>query len=317
MRLRLALRAPKGRHRISPAATSASRGAGVGLPRARFVPALLVIACCTSPDRADEGLGGPETIVVVDAAGSRVALQEPVRRIVSLVPSATQTLRAIGAAGALVGRTDFDVDAWTASLPSVGGGIGPNLEAIVELRPDLVIRFAGEQDPRTPARLDDLGIRHLAVRPDRVEDILAAATMLGRVTGHEAEAEALRTSIREGLRTIAESAASQPTRRFAYVLGGSPPWVAGPGTYIDEVVSLTGGANVFQDLGALYAAVSPEALRTRDIDVVLVGSEGGFDASLVPGARIELVGDVLEIPGPDVVEAAIRVAAALHGTPRP
>ena len=116
-----------------------------------------------------------------------------------------------------------------------------------------------------------------------------------------------------GLQALATRAAELPRLRVAYVLGGTPPWVSGPGTYIDEIVSLAGGDNVFDDLGALYSAVSPEQLRTRDIDVVLVSGAGTFDARLAPGARVVDVGDALEIPGPGVVDAAYHVAELMHG----
>jgi iron complex transport system substrate-binding protein len=250
---------------------------------------------------------------LVDAAGAHVVLPGPARRVVSLVPSASETLRAMGAEALLIGRTDFDTAPWAARLPSVGGGIEPNLEALVALEPDLVVRFAGEQDPRTPERLDALGIAHIAVRPDRVEDIYVTARLLGRATGHGAAADSLEASIRAGLAAVAGTVRGLERLRVAYVLGGTPPWVAGPGTYIDEIVSLAGGDNVFADLGALYSAVSPEELRIRDIDVVLLSAGATFDRGLTPGTRVELVGDALEIPGPDVVDAAHRVAELLHG----
>ena len=289
----------------------------------------LVLAACAalacrddsagSGDSSDAGAGsasaaaGPDEVRLVDAAGATLVLPRPARRIVSLVPSATETLRAMGVDGVLVGRTDFDTQEWALGLPSVGGGLEPNLEAIVALEPDLVVRFAGEQDPRTPARLDALGVPHLGVRPDRVEDIYRTARLLGEATGHVAAADSLVAALRTGLGTASARARVLPRLRVAYVLGGTPPWVAGPGTYIDEVVALVGGDNVFADLGALYASVSPEELRTREIDVVLLSTRGTYDRSLTPGARVELVGDALEIPGPGVVEAAYHVGALLHG----
>lgn len=251
--------------------------------------------------------------VVVDAAGVEHAFTQPARRIVSLVPSATRTLRAIGADDVLVGRTDFDSYDWVTDRPSVGGGLEPNLEAIVALRPDLVIRFAGEQDPRTAGRLDELGIPHLAVRPDDVEDIYEMTTIIGQATGHASAADSLVESIRAGLAELARTVADWPRYRVAYVLGGSPPWVAGPGTYIDEVISLVGGENAFGDIDALYSGVSPEEFRTRDIDVVLISAVGDFDESLAPGARVEVIGGALDVPGPGIVDAAREVARKLHG----
>ena len=291
----------------------------VGLMRTPIAPAAvwlcasLISASCAPEQPSDQADGAVQAIRVTDASGAEVALAGPARRIVSLVPSATQTLRSIGADGALVGRTDFDRDAWSRALPSVGGGIEPNLESIVALQPDLVIRFGGSQDPRTPRRLDELGIEHLAVRPDHLEDIYRTAAILGVVTGHEEAADSLVESIRRGLLELSAKAATLPRVRVAYVLGGTPPFVSGPGTYIDEIVSLVGGDNVFRDLTVLYSSVSPEQLLTRDIEVVLYSGTATFDLRLAPGARLANVGDLLEIPGPDVVEAAYRVAELLHG----
>jgi iron complex transport system substrate-binding protein len=267
------------------------------------------------PDDAGGRRGELDSIVVIDAEDRRLALPAPARRIVSLVPSATATLRAIGAGQTLVARTDFDRAEWAAGLPSVGGGLEPSLETIVALQPDLVVRFGGEQDPRTRARLEELSIPFLSVRPDGLADIFRTAELLGAVTGRISAADSLVRSLRDGLGKASEAVATLPPVRVAYVLGGSPPWVAGPGTYIDEVLSLIGGSNVFADLGALYSAVSVEELRTRAIDVVLVSAPGQYDETLTPDARTVVIGDALDIPGPDVVEAALRVAELLHGRP--
>lgn len=268
-----------------------------------------------TPDRASAG--SPGSVQVVDATGTLVTLPAPARRIVSLVPSVTQMLHALGAGSTLVGRTDYDSEPWTQSIPSVGGGIEPNFEAVVALRPDLVIGFAGPQDPATPARLQELGIRHIAVRPDHIADIYRTAELLGAVIGRSSEADSLVAAMRHGLGSVADAVAGLTRVRVVYVLGGSPPWVSGPRTYIDEVLSVAGGDNVFDDLNALYSAVSPEQLRSRPVDVVLVSDDVTFDASLTPGARVVRVGEALEIPGPDVVAAARHVAELLHGNRLP
>jgi iron complex transport system substrate-binding protein len=276
---------------------------------------LVLLAWACAPDASNGGRvsGATGAIEFLDAAGVQVMLPAPARRVVSLVPSATETLRAMGRGDVLVGRTDYDTQAWASALPSVGGGLEPNLEAIVALEPDLVVRFAGEQDTRTPTRLADLGVHVMAVRPDRVEDIFRTMELMGTAIADRPAADSLARVVRAGLDEAAATARPLPRLRVAYVLGGSPPWVAGPGTYIDEVVSLMGGDNVFADLGSLYAAVSPEELRARDIDVVLVSAPSGFDASLTPGARVEHIGAALEIPGPGVVDAAYLIGEHIHG----
>jgi iron complex transport system substrate-binding protein len=275
---------------------------------------VLAVAAC----RAGEGEARPDPTgsrTFLDADGREVRLAVPVRRVVSLVPSATLTLDAIGARDVLVARTDFDTASWAASLPSVGGGLEPSIETIVALRPDLVIRFGGPQDARTPARLDELGIPHMSIRPDDIEDVFSTIRLLGRVTGRDGAADSLVTRLRRELDAVRQRAEGLPPVRTAYVLGGDPPWVAGPGTYVDEIIRLAGGVNVFSDLGSLYAAVSPEEMVARDIDVVLLQKGSTFDRRLVDGAHIVEVGGALELPGPAVVEAAREVAHALRGSP--
>ena len=176
---------------------------------------------------------------------------------------ATEALLAMGRASHLVGRTDYDRLPELTDLPSVGGGLQPNLEILVSLDLDLVIRFAGESDLATAERLTELGIAHFAVQPDGIDDVLGIIGDLGRITGAADAADAMLREIRDTLDEVARRVATFPELRVAYLLGGDPPWVAGPGTYIDELMTVAGGKNVFDDLGPLYAPVSMESLLDR------------------------------------------------------
>jgi iron complex transport system substrate-binding protein len=284
----------------------------------RWVAALFAVVCagwtaaCAS-ENAPGGSADSAAVTLVDAAGRSVAFPEPARRVISLVPSTTQTIQALGRIDVLAGRTDYDTASWVAGMPSVGGGLEPSMEAVVALDPDLVIHFFGEQDTRTPARLDELGIRRLAVRPDRLEDIYRTVDLVGRAIGEGARADALVAEIREGLAAASARVSGLPRVRYVYLIGDTPPWAAGPGTFIDDVLSLMGGDNAFADLDALYAVVSPEQLRRREIDVVLLSGGQTFDASLTPAARVEHIGPALDGPGPGVVEEAYTVGELLHG----
>jgi iron complex transport system substrate-binding protein len=103
----------------------------------------------------------------------------------------------------------------------------------------------------------------------------------------------------------------RPRVRVAYILGGSPPWVAGPGTFIDELLTAAGGENSFSDLGALYGPVSPEEFLVREIDLLLAPEGGEFS---LPSVRVPLVrvSPALELPGPDLAREAWRLAEILH-----
>lgn len=298
--------------------------------RLLLLPLLAALAACGDPGGAgasDSAVGsedpGPSPdpsghpVQVVDASGRTVTLEAPARRVVSLVPSATLTLDALGARDVLVGRTDFDTVSWAAHLPSVGGGLEPNLEAVVALAPDLVVRFAGEQDPETPRRLDGLGVPHVAVKPDGIADVLDVFRILGTLTGRSAAADSAARALEARLDSVRTAWAGGASPRVAYVLGGSPPWVAGPGTYIQELIELAGGENAFADLGSRYASVSPEEFVARELDVILVDRPGDLPTRLAGGVPVREVSGVLELPGPGIARAAAEVARLIHGPAPP
>jgi iron complex transport system substrate-binding protein len=293
------------------------RADGVTL-RSRLPVALLALLlpwaapACSRPDGSQEGVAAGGGISLIDADGRRIHLPRPAVRVLSLVPSATQTLAALGAESLVVARTDHDTVSWAQALPSVGGGLQPSLEAIVAARPDLVIRFAGPQDTRTPAALDELGILHVGIRPDRISGALDAIRLLGEATGQDAAADSLVRHLQSGLDSVRAAAAGRARVRVAYVLGGDPPWVAGPGTYIQELLELAGGENAFADLGSLYAAVSVEEFLARRVDLIITPDAGRLDPRMAAGSRVAEVGDALEFPGPGVAEAARTVAGLLR-----
>lgn len=281
----------------------------------------LVAACGERPQPGGDGRpstsAAESTLQVADAEGRTVALPAPARRVVSLVPSITSTVVALGAGDRLVGRTDFDTEAAVLELPTVGGGLGPDLESLAALDPDLVIRFAGESDRATPDRLDDLGIPHLAVRPDRVADVFTIVEWVGRLLALDDEAAELNARLQGQLDAVRAEVSGRAPVQAAWLMGGSPPWTAGEGTYIDELITLAGGVNALGDVGALYGAVSPEVVATREIEVVLLSEGAEVDARLLEGRRVVRLPSSVQQPGPGLGDAARAVADALHGVDRP
>ena len=277
-----------------------------------------LVGCDTfSSQQAAGGAGEPEDspagypIQLIDAAGTRHTFQAAPRRIVSLVPSATEALLEMGVANHLAGRTDYDRMPELSGLPSVGGGLQPNLEILVSLDLDLVIRFAGDSDLATAERLTDLGTPHFAVQPDGIDDVLTIIGDLGRIMGETEAADLVLREIRDTLDDVARRVAELPEPRVVYLLGGDPPWVAGPGTYIDELMTVAGGNNVFDDLGPLYAPVSMEALLARELDLILL-PEGLAPPPLLAHVRSAALPASVEIPGPGLGRAARDIARLIH-----
>ncbi len=280
----------------------------------------IVLLSCTEhePEQPRDPVDEPsgQAIRLTDDAGALHELPQPPARIVSLVPAATEIIIALGEEDRLVARTDFDTTSVLHALPSVGGGLEPNIERLLSLAPALVIRFDARSDPTTPERLDRAGIPHFAVGPERIEDIRRTVRNLGTLVGRkELSEEQIRNMDRE-LSDVRAAVAGRPPRRVAYLLGGSPPWVAGSGTFVDEILTAAGGENVFDDLPARYAEVSLETLVSRDIEIILV-VEGEPLPSGIALDRVERVSTLTRSPGLRLAEAARELARLLHPTALP
>ena len=253
-----------------------------------------------------------QDIRLLDASGDTLVLAKRPTRIIALIPSVNQVIVDLGATELLVGRTDYDSLSVLASLPSVGGGIGANLETMIALAPELVIGFHGASDARTRDRLQALGIPHLGVRPDGILDVRAIIEQVGQITGRETQAAAMVRAMDAQLDSVRAAVAGLPPVQAGYLLGGTPPLAAGPGTFLEELLTLAGATNVFGDLTELYAPVSAETILARQIDVLLLTEGAEVDARLLEGRRIVRIPSWVQVPGPALAEAAWLVARGIH-----
>jgi ABC-type Fe3+-hydroxamate transport system substrate-binding protein len=197
-------------------------------------------------------------------------------RIVSLCPSITETLAGIGALPSLVGVTRYCVrpKGLLASLARVGGMKTPDLERIVDLRPDLVLANEEENRREDVVALRARGIAVDVTFPRSVADVPAAVRHWGSLLSAdiEAEAEALAVGIEEELRSLEGEAA--PARfSYAYWIWKDPWMTVNDDTYVADLLRLAGGANVFGRNAARYPTVSPQDALSRGAEVCFFASE--------------------------------------------
>jgi len=219
---------------------------------------------------------------LVDDLGHAVALAGPARRIVSLSPSTTELLFAIGAGGSVVGRTrwcDFPPEA--ATVPSVGDGLNPNLELVLSRSPEVVILYASPSNQAAITRLDGLGVASASVRLDRLDDLPRVARLLGRLTGTSARADSLAARFAAELDS-ARAARTPPAHRVVVVAWDNPPVVIGAGSYLTELLELAGARNVFDDVVQPSVQTGIEVIAARDPDMLLVLGEGVPDFARRP-----------------------------------
>jgi iron complex transport system substrate-binding protein len=273
---------------------------------------------------------GPQRVaglLLVDADGRTLRLARPATRIVSLVPSATETLVALHAAGQLVGRTTYDTASAVRRLPLVGGGVDPNTEQLVALRPDLVVAWEGGRNGRVRRDLEAAGIPVFAVRAVDTADVFRNIDELGRLSGQDITATALQTRLRRELAAVAASVAGRRRPTVFYVVWNNPPMTAGPQTFIGQILSLAGGASVFGDLTDPWPTVGLEDVVRRQPDVVVLPTgemshdnvaqlkalPGWSDIRAIRAGRVvRLPADLLNRPGPQVAVAARALRDALH-----
>ena len=202
--------------------------------------------------------------------GDRPSAPPPAHRIVSLAPSSTELLFALGAGDQVVGRTTWcRYPPAALRVPDVGDGLNPNVEAIAARHPDLVVLYRSQLNQTAAAQLARLGIPSVILAQDRLEDIARAAHELGRLTGRQGAGDSIGAALEALLRTPPPA----PIMRVAFVVWDNPPMVIGGGSYLDQLATLAGGANVFHDLGAASATVSIETIVARNPDAILVLSD--------------------------------------------
>ncbi len=204
-------------------------------------------------------------VAVTDDAGRRVTLAAPARRVVSLLPSFTEILFAIGAGDRLVGRTTWcDYPPAALAVPSVGDGMPPSVEAVAARHPDLVVLYRSGPNVAAAEQLERLGIRTVLFDLNLLEQLGPVARRLGKLAGREAQAESLATEM--------DRVVSQPpvpgTQSLAFIVWDNPPIVIGAGSYLDRLAALAGARNVFHDVSSPSAQVSIETIAARDPDFV-------------------------------------------------
>jgi ABC-type Fe3+-hydroxamate transport system substrate-binding protein len=265
----------------------------------------LVVACATPRP------SGP--IVLVDDGGDTVRLAAPAARIVSLQPTTTELLFAIGAGARVVGRTEWcDAPAQALAVPSLGDGLSPNLEAIVATRPDLVLLYPSALNAVAAARLAELGIPVLRLRTDRLADVTRLARLLGRATGAERGADSLVTAFDAALAASSRPDSAGPT---VFILAWDQPLTTiGAESFLSELVTRAGARNAFAELSSASAPVSLEAVAARDPALVLVPSERERPFATRPEWRVVPAfreGRVLQVAGTEFLRPSPRAPGAI------
>lgn len=266
-------------------------------------------------------------LLITDNLGRQIRIQPRPQRIISLAPSVTEMLFALGLNDQIVGVTsycDFPEEAKTKE--KVGDTLNPNLERLIALKPDLVVITTASQLERLSKQLSDQNIPVYVVDPKTVRDVAVAIEALGTATGKTEEGRKLQAEILDRINVVESRVAGLPKPKVLYVLQAAPLITVGRNTFITDLIRLAGGESITGDLETNYPQLSRETAIARAPEVIIAPSSHGTelvkeedlrkDFAVTPALKtnriVRINPDWADRPGPRIVDGLEQLAAGLH-----
>lgn len=297
-----------------------------------FAILLLLTGASAQASQAEQGAAeaspSRKFVEVTDEAGRQVRVAQPVERIVSLAPSLTELVFALGAGDRLVGDTDFcDYPPEARSKPKVGGAINPSIEQIVAFRPDLVLMTKTLNRRETFLALEQLGTIVYATDPRTVESVLTSFRRLGDLLGERTTGQRLEDSSRARLNDLVRRIGKRAPRRVLFIVWLDPFITVGKNTFIADALRWAGGQSVItttkdwpqisleeivhlQPEYLIFATSHEESLAQSFKELEAMPGWRSLDA--VRHKRIAIVSDAIDRPSPRIVGAIEELARQLH-----
>jgi iron complex transport system substrate-binding protein len=268
---------------------------------------------------------------IVDGLGRQVTISAIPQRIVSLAPSNTEILFALGLGDKVVGDTEYcNYPEAAKTKTKVGGFSTVDVEKVVSLSPDLVLATRIHDKTTIPA-LENLGITVVALAPGSLNEVLDSIKLVGKITGQDKEAAELTNNLGTRIAAVVDKTQKLPANqrpRVFYVTWHDPLWTAGAGTLADDVIRQAGGQNIASDLTG-DKTIDLETVISRDPEVIIVsvGMGTGQDLpwqyiksesrlentqALLNGRVYKIDGDLIHRPGPRVVDALEQMSQFIH-----
>jgi len=261
-------------------------------------------------------------LYVFDDLGRLVPINGTPQRIISLAPSNTEILCALGLGERIVGVTDYcDYPPEALNKTKVGGYANPDAEKIVALNSDLVLVAHG-----TPMdvinNLVGLGLTVFGIKTTDLDDLLNDVRRIGEITDTEAEAQALTFEMESRIQAVTNQTDELEQRpRVFYIVWHDPLWTAGSGTFINELIEKSGGVNIFQNVTG-YPTISIEEVIARDPEIIITSEwsyEWAINASELASTNASQTGriytcddDLAQRPGPRLIEGLEWFAHFIH-----
>ncbi len=281
----------------------------------------LVLVACTPAEPTPAG-------AVVDDLGRSVNIEKIPQRIISLSPSNTEILFALGLGEKVVGVTEFcNYPMEARVIEKVGGFSTPNIEKIIALQPDLILAADIHKEEVIPA-LEEKGFTVFTLAPRNLDGILQDIRVVGQITGKEKEAFELATQMESRIVAVTDKTGKSEKINVFYVNWHDPLWSVGSGTIINELIEKAGGINIFRDITG-HKIVDLETVIVRNPEVIIACTgHGEAESKPFEWAKEEptlattkarrndrvyqIDADLVSRDGPRIVEALEQLAQFIH-----
>jgi iron complex transport system substrate-binding protein len=265
-------------------------------------------------------------LTILDDLGQTLTISTAPQRIISLAPSNTEILFALGLDNRIVAvDTDSNYPPAVQRKTRVGSGLSPSLESIVALRPDLVLLWDNSAK-ELQQKLLQLNIKAVAFAPQRLTEIYGCIERIGRITGTEETAQTVVAGMRQKVATVTAAVAKSPGKPLVfYEVWPDPLFTAGPGSFIDELINLAGGTNIAADTKTAWPVLSMETVIVKNPDVILtpfaraesvVSGKNKASWANIKAVRLNRVyqidQDIMSRPGPRLADGLVTIAKLLH-----
>lgn len=270
----------------------------------------------------------PSRIEVKDETGRTVRIPQPVRRIVSLAPSVTETLFALGAGDRVVGDTDFcDYPPEARQRTHIGGPVSPSIEAIVALHPDLVVATREINRPDSVHSLETLGIAVYATDPQTVGQVLTSTERLSELLGAREAGHMLTANLRWRLSEIDRRLAGVPAKKVLMIVWLDPLMSVGRKTFLDDALRHAGAHSVI-DSPQSWPTIDLEQVVRMQPDYLIISNDdtrqvqreltelqerpGWRRLEAVRNRRFIVLSEAMSHPSPRLVDGIEQLARALY-----
>ena len=288
---------------------------------------ILLAVSCSSPAPPLKS-NSPYKGISIDDLGREVRFNHPPQRIVSLDPSITEILFALGLNNEVVGVTDYcDYPDQASSKSKVGGYLDPNIEAIALLEPDLVVTTLKTDTPRLIQQIEDFGITVFVLDPKKIEDIFENISSLAKLTYREERGKQVVGTLKERLHEVKRKVDGVYRPGVFLEMGADPLISVGPGSFAHDLIEIAGGRNVAGQSPSRYRRHTLEEILLADPAVIIICLMASNDPGLaqkrwwkrwtnisaVRNGRIYVVeANLITRPGPRMIDGLMQIAMAIH-----